>query len=86
MVQHWQKGFWELLAFSMQKALIVVTGYAFATAPAVARLLARVAAVPKNSVQAAALVAFVSSVAGLLLPAQKGHFLEKEASTSPWTS
>ena len=35
MVQNWYKGFWELLGFSMQMALIVITGSCVANAPLV---------------------------------------------------
>ena len=38
-VQSWGQGFWVLLEFSMQMALIVVTGYALATTPFVNRIL-----------------------------------------------
>ena len=35
MIQNWYKGFWELLGFSMQMALIVITGSCVANAPLV---------------------------------------------------
>lgn len=35
MVKNWYKGFWELLGFSMQMALIVITGSCVANAPAI---------------------------------------------------
>lgn len=85
MILHWQKGFWELLAFAMQMALIVVTGFAFATAPPVARVLSRVAGAPRTAVGAAALVAFVSSVAGLIswgLNVVLGALFAKEVAVS----
>jgi len=62
MVLNWYKGFWELLTFAMQMVLILVTGYALAYHPAVNKLLVRLASVPNNGKQAAALVAFVAMV------------------------
>lgn len=60
MVQHWYKGFWELLAFSMQMALIVVTGNAVANSPAVKGVIRKLAATAKSGKQAVWLVTFVS--------------------------
>ncbi len=61
-----QGGFWSLLAFAMQMLLILVTGHAVASAPAVRRLLAGLAGLPRTGAQAAALVAAVAIAAGLL--------------------
>ena len=33
MINHWGNGIWGLLAFSMQMALVLVTGSALANAP-----------------------------------------------------
>ena len=60
MLKNWYKGFWELLAFSMQMALIVVTGSAVANAPSVRRGIKRLASIPKTGVQAVWMVTFVS--------------------------
>lgn len=62
----WSKGVWGLLAFAMQMCLILVTGSAIAESPIVARGIARIAAQPATMPQAAALVAAVAIVAGLL--------------------
>jgi short-chain fatty acids transporter len=62
----WSKGVWGLLAFAMQMCLILVTGSAIAESPIVARGIARVASIPESMPQAAALVAAVAIVAGLL--------------------
>lgn len=43
MIQHWGGGFWNLLAFSMQMVLILVTGYTMASSPPVKNLLGRIA-------------------------------------------
>ncbi len=60
LVMGWYRGFWELLTFAMQMVLILVTGYAIAHHPLVYRGLSRLAAIPKNTKQAAVLVAAVS--------------------------
>src|SRR4026207_716177 len=41
-------GFWDLVAFTMQMAMIIVTGYAVATAPPVYAVVKRIARVPRN--------------------------------------
>ena len=38
-------GFWDLIPFTMQMALVVVTGYVVATSPPASRLITRLAAV-----------------------------------------
>ncbi|HCH78618.1 MAG TPA: short-chain fatty acid transporter, partial [Pseudomonas sp.] len=48
MAQHWGNGFWNLLAFTMQMSLILVTGHALARAPAINRLLDRMARIPQS--------------------------------------
>lgn len=60
MAQHWGNGFWNLLAFTMQMSLILVTGHALARAPAINRLLDRMARVPQSSGQAIILVTLVA--------------------------
>lgn len=50
-VQAWGTGFWILLEFSMQMALIIVTGYALATTPFCNRLLVSLCSLPRNSGQ-----------------------------------
>lgn len=60
----WESGFWNLLEFAMQMVLILVTGHALATAPGVHGLIERLAGVPKNTAQAAALTALVACVTG----------------------
>ncbi|WP_290902912.1 short-chain fatty acid transporter [Ferroglobus sp.] len=62
MVLYWYKGFWTLLTFAMQMVLILVTGYALAYHPAVHKMLVKLASLPKNGKQAAALVAFFAMI------------------------
>jgi Short chain fatty acids transporter len=51
-VQAWEKGFWDLLAFAMQMCLAMVTGYVVADSPQVKKKLHTIASLPNNSVQA----------------------------------
>jgi short-chain fatty acids transporter len=59
-------GFWSLIPFTMQMAFIVIGGYVVATAPIVAKLIDRLAAVPRNGRGAVAYVAAISMLASLL--------------------
>jgi len=59
-------GLWKLLAFSMQMCLVLVTGYALATTSIVKSIINSIASIPTNTASAAALVAFIACVAGLL--------------------
>lgn len=62
-VQFWGNGVWSLLAFSMQMALVLVLGTAMANAPAVNKLLKKLASIPKKPTQAIIMVTIVSTVA-----------------------
>ena len=66
MISHWGKGFWELLAFAMQMALIVVTGSAIANSPIVKKGIRRLASIPKSSKHAVWMVTFVSVLVSYL--------------------
>ncbi|ABM34482.1 TIGR00366 family protein [Paracidovorax citrulli] len=63
-VQDWGKGFWSLLAFTTQMAVILVMGYVLAAAPIVDRFLDRIAArvsTPRQAIIVATLVGGVGS-------------------------
>lgn len=62
MANAWGNGVWGLLAFSMQMALVLVLGTAFANAPAVKKLIAKLASIPKKPVQAIVFVTVVSMI------------------------
>ena len=64
MVQSWGNatGFWSLLAFAMQMALVLVLGSAMASAPVFKRFLARIASVAKDKKSAIVLTTFVSVI------------------------
>ncbi|MDU2063459.1 MAG: TIGR00366 family protein [Sporomusaceae bacterium] len=61
MVQLWGKGFWNLLAFSMQMAMVLVTGHALASSPLLRKGMSNLASVAKTPVQGVMLVAFMSA-------------------------
>lgn len=63
MVQMWGDGFWNLLGFGMQMALIIVTGHALASSAPVKRLLRTVASMANTPVQGVMLVTFFGLVA-----------------------
>jgi short-chain fatty acids transporter len=53
-------GFWSLIPFTMQMAIVTIAGYVVATSPPCALLIDRLAAVPKTGAQAVAWVALIS--------------------------
>jgi short-chain fatty acids transporter len=59
-------GFWDLGKFTMQMAMIIVSGYAVAASPPVHRGIERLASLPKNGRSAAAWVAVFSMATSLL--------------------
>lgn len=63
MIGHWSGGLWNLLGFSMQMALILVTGHALANAPLLKKGLAKMASIAKSPTQAIVLVTFVAIIA-----------------------
>lgn len=66
LIQMWGSGFWNLLAFSMQMALVLVTGHALASSDPVHRGMSRIASVARTPAQGAMLVAFASAIACIL--------------------
>jgi short-chain fatty acids transporter len=64
LIDAWGGGFWELLTFTLQMALVIITGYVVASAGPVRRLLLYVAErarSPKNAVALVALFAMATS-------------------------
>jgi short-chain fatty acids transporter len=59
-VIEWGNGFWTLVPFAMQMALVVLSGYLVSTAPVVDRLFARTATLATSPRGAAVLMALVS--------------------------
>ncbi len=60
------KGFWDLIPFTMQMALIIVGGYVVAASPPVARLIEWLATVPKTGRAAIAYIALLSMLTSLI--------------------
>ncbi len=63
MVLHWGNGFWSLLGFSMQMALVLVTGHTLASTAIVKKGLSALAKPCKTPLQAIVAVTFVSTIA-----------------------
>jgi short-chain fatty acids transporter len=59
MVYFWGQGFWELLAFSMQMALILILGHTIALSPFVQKGIIALVQIPRSARSASALTAFV---------------------------
>ena len=59
----WGVGVWNLLAFSMQMALVLVLGSALANAPVVKRIVATIASIAKSPTQGIVVVTFFSLIA-----------------------
>jgi short-chain fatty acids transporter len=53
-------GFWSLIPFTLQMSMVVIAGYVVATSPPCARLIDRLALVPRSGPQAVAFVALAS--------------------------
>ena len=56
-VESWGKGFWELLGFTLQMALVIITGYVVASTRPVIRLIGLLAGLPKSPKGAVVFVA-----------------------------
>lgn len=63
MVQYWGEGFWNLLSFSMQMVLVLVTGYVLASSPIFKRGLGWLAGLAKSPGQAIIYVTLISLLA-----------------------
>lgn len=64
--QNFGAGFWSLIPFTMQMTFIIIGGYVTADSPPIARMVQRLAAVPKSGRAAVALVALFSIVLSLI--------------------
>ncbi len=62
MANAWGNGIWSLLSFSMQMALVLVLGNAFATAPAIKKMIIKIALIPNKATTAVLMVSAVSMV------------------------
>ncbi len=85
LVLDWYAGFWNLLSFSMQMVLILVTGYGLATSPAVERFLGYLAGKPRSGPEGIALVAGCAALLGCFnwgLSVIAGALLAREVAAS----
>ena len=57
-VDAWGRGFWELIPFTLQMALVIITGHVLATSQPMGRVIRAVAAWPRTPKGAVALVTF----------------------------
>jgi short-chain fatty acids transporter len=61
-VDAWGGGFWELIPFTLQMALIIITGHVLATSPPMGRLIRAIAGWPRSPRGAVALVTLFALV------------------------
>lgn len=66
LVGFWGDGFWNLLAFTAQMAMAVITGSALASSDAIKKLLKNLAALAKTPKQAVAMVCFFGGLASII--------------------
>lgn len=59
----WGKGFWELVPFTMQMALVIITGYVLASSRPAARAIVALARVPRTARGAVVMIALFSMTA-----------------------
>ncbi|XKH59795.1 TIGR00366 family protein [Halomonas sediminis] len=62
-LRFWGDGFWNLLTFSMQMLLVLITGFMLASSPPIKRILQRIAGKATNAGNAILLVTLVSLAA-----------------------
>jgi short-chain fatty acids transporter len=66
LVQAFGEGFWVLIPFTMQMALIIIGGFVVASSPPVARIIGWLAAVPKTPRGAVGYVALLAMLTSLI--------------------
>jgi short-chain fatty acids transporter len=64
--QWFGSGFWDLVTFTMQMTMIIITGYAVATAPPIFAVIRRMAGIPRTGKGAAAFVGLFSMLTSLI--------------------
>lgn len=62
LVDAWGKGFWELIPFTLQMSLIIITGYVLASSPPMERAIEAIARLARSPRAAVALVAAFAMV------------------------
>jgi short-chain fatty acids transporter len=66
MVSTWGKGFWSLIPFTLQMAMLVIGGYTVATSGVAGRFITRLARIPRTPRAAIVFTALVSMVTAYL--------------------
>src|SRR5580692_1407831 len=66
LVKYFGDGFWGLIPFTMQMAMIIIGGFVVATSPPVHRLIRKLAKIPRTPRGAVAFVVFFSMTTSLL--------------------
>jgi short-chain fatty acids transporter len=64
--QSFGSGFWSLIPFTMQMTFVIIGGYVTADSPPIAKIVQRIAALPRSGRAAVALVAAVSTLLSLI--------------------
>ena len=59
-------GFWSLITFTMQQVMVAVSGFIIATSPPAARLIERIAALPRSGRGAIAFIAALTMLVSLI--------------------
>jgi short-chain fatty acids transporter len=62
-IDAWGRGFWELIPFTLQMSLIIITGHVLATSPPIGRIVRAIASWPRTPRGAVALVTFFTLAA-----------------------
>ncbi len=65
-IDAWGKGFWELIPFTLQMSLVIITGYVLATSKPVGNVIRGLASWPTTPRQAVALVTFFAMTSSWL--------------------
>jgi short-chain fatty acids transporter len=65
-IDAWGRGFWELIPFTLQMSLIIITGHVLATSPPIGRVVRAIASWPRTPRGAVALVTFFTLAASWL--------------------
>ncbi len=66
LVKYFGDGFWGLIPFTMQMAMIIIGGFVVATSPPIHRLIKKLAKVPRTPRSAVAFVVFFSMMTSML--------------------
>lgn len=66
LVRAWGEGFWTLIPFTLQMAMIIIGGSVLASAPPVRRAISALAGLPRDPKAAVAMVALVAMLTSLL--------------------